>query len=82
MLYDLPAGYVCRGNSLPSIYLPEDAEDINMKLFDMLNVTYKARLVMERNNILIRQLRTPLDVIDSINNNEVVLPCFQSEENK
>ncbi|KAI8358555.1 hypothetical protein BD560DRAFT_335052, partial [Blakeslea trispora] len=81
MLYDLPAGYVCRGNSLSPIYLPEDVEDINIKLIDMLSLTFRARLIMEGNNRLVRQSRSPLDVVGLSGEKEVVFPCFQSEEN-
>lgn len=82
MLYDLPADYVYRGNSLSPTYLPEDFEDINIRMLDMLNLTFKDRLIMEGNNQFVRRFRNPLDVVDLTGENKVIIFCFQSKENQ
>ncbi|ORE18685.1 hypothetical protein BCV71DRAFT_178977 [Rhizopus microsporus] len=48
-------GYVTRINRTDPLFLPEEPDDINIKLLPILKTVYQARITMEQTNELVRK---------------------------
>lgn len=81
VLCDSPAGYVTRITPLKPIVLPEEVDDVSIKLLSMLRATYQARLVMEESNRFVRKTIIEADE-EEVEEDLLLSPYFSIEANK
>ncbi|KAG1145190.1 hypothetical protein G6F37_012183 [Rhizopus arrhizus] len=77
ILCDSPTGYVTRINRIAPLFLPEEPDDICIKLLPMLKLAYQARLTMERTNEIVRRSAPEVEVVS-----EFIPPCFNAGKRK
>lgn len=70
-------GYVTRITRTRGLFLPEESDDICIKLLPMLKLAYQARLTMERTNEIIRRSAPEVEVVS-----EFISPCFNAGKRK
>lgn len=80
VLCDSPTGYITRVNRTVPLFLPEEPNDINIKLLPMLKAVYQARLTMERTNELVRKYVPEVKVTSK--NSRFILLCFNTGKRK
>jgi hypothetical protein len=76
-LCDSPMGYVTRITRTRGLFLPEESDDICIKLLPMLKLAYQARLTMERTNEIVRRSAPEVEVVS-----EFISPCFNAGKRK
>ncbi|KAI8645494.1 hypothetical protein BD408DRAFT_458781 [Parasitella parasitica] len=76
-LCDSPMGYVTRITRTRGLFLPEESDDICIKLLPMLKLAYQARLTMERTNEIVRKSAPEIEVVS-----EFISPCFNAGKRK
>ncbi|KAG0934848.1 hypothetical protein G6F57_013189 [Rhizopus arrhizus] len=79
-LCDSPMGYVTRITRTRGLFLPEESDDICIKLLPMLKLAYQARLTMERTNEIVR--RSAPEVKVTWKNSRFIPPCFNAGKRK
>lgn len=80
VLCDSPMGYVTRINCTDPLFLPEEPDDINIKLLPILKTVYQARLTMEQTNELVRKYVPEVKVTSK--NSRFISPCFNTGKRK
>lgn len=73
-------GYVTRINRIDPLFLPEEPDDINIKLLPILKPVYQARLTMEQTNELVRKYAPEVKVTSK--NLQFISPCFNTGKGK
>ncbi|CEP16334.1 hypothetical protein [Parasitella parasitica] len=76
-LCNSPMGYVTRITRTRVLFLPEESDDICIKLLLMLKLAYQARLIMERTNEIVRRSASEVEVVS-----EFIPPCFNAGKRK
>ncbi|GAA5804691.1 hypothetical protein HPULCUR_010194 [Helicostylum pulchrum] len=76
-LCDSPMGYVTRITRTRGLFLPEESDDICIKLLPMLKLAYQARLTMERTNEIVRRSASEVEVVS-----EFISPGFNAGKRK
>ncbi|KAI9478905.1 MAG: hypothetical protein EXX96DRAFT_572676 [Benjaminiella poitrasii] len=76
VLYDAPAGYICRISHTKTTDLPEEADDICNELLPILEAVYRARLTMESTNKIIKQKAQYVDL--DLEQYSEMFPSFNS----
>lgn len=80
VLCDSPMGYVTRINRIDPLFLPEEPDDINIKLLPILKTVYQVRLTMEQINEFVRKY-VP-EVKATLKNSRFISPCFNTGKRK
>lgn len=80
VLCDSPMGYVTRINRTDPLFLPEEPDDISIKLLPILKTVYQARLTMEQTNELVRKYVPEVKVTSK--NSRFLSPCFNTGKRK
>ena len=80
ILCDSPTGYVTRINRIAPLFLPEEPDDISIKLLPILKTVYQARLTMEQINELVRKYVPEVKVTSK--NSRFISPCFNIGKRK
>lgn len=73
-------GYVTRINRIDPLFLPEEPDDINIKLLPILKTVYQVRLTMEQINEFVRKY-VP-EVKATLKNSRFISPCFNTGKRK
>ncbi|KAI7890688.1 uncharacterized protein EV154DRAFT_421639, partial [Mucor mucedo] len=80
ILCDSPMGYVTQINCIDPLFLPEEPDDINIKLLPILKTVYQARLTMEQTNELVRKCVPEVKLTSK--NSRFLSPCFNTGKRK
>lgn len=77
-LCDSPMGYITRIDRTRGLFLPEESDDICIKLLPMLKFAYQARSTVERTNEIARRSVPEVEATIS----EFLSPCFNAGKKK
>lgn len=80
VLCNSPMGYVTRTNRIDPLFLPEELDDINIKLLPILKTVYQVRLTMEQTNEFVRKYVPEIKV--TLKNSRSISSCFNTGKRK